>query len=338
MNMKTLLSFLFVLVASMAVGQVRIDQFDSVGSVTTPYGQIGSDSYFWLVNEQAPAAPLSRRMSIYAFDQVLRNLGLDGSGRFWDITGSSTTFTQPVHTSQVQNGNSFLAWSINQMNMQFNSGSNQHRVVAGNGGAVLLGVDELANQTLVRATFDGNLELRTDLGGGAKYFDNYTLTDPLALTHKAYVDGVIPSGTNGLTSFNNQIFLGGEITSTTGLTLINGNWTIGTASGDINYQISPTNGISYNVFEPNFQDGVFLNLNPFGTGSMQLGYTNDAGTTVAQGMTLDNVSVQINSSGNVVITPGVGTGYLILNNLATSAAGLPSGAVWNNGGVLTIVP
>lgn len=49
------------------------------------------------------------------------------------------------------------------------------------------------------------------------------------------------------------------------------------------------------------------------------------------------------NGGNVTITPGVlsgsGTnGYIILSNLPTSVVGLPTGAVWNNAGVLSIAP
>lgn len=42
------------------------------------------------------------------------------------------------------------------------------------------------------------------------------------------------------------------------------------------------------------------------------------------------------TDGNITINAL--TGYLILSNIPTSSAGLPSGAVWSNAGVLTIVP
>ena len=59
------------------------------------------------------------------------------------------------------------------------------------------------------------------------------------------------------------------------------------------------------------------------------------------------------ATGNVTITTGIGGGqdgsivlagrqsdgvYIIMQNLPTSAAGLPSGAIWNNAGVLNIAP
>lgn len=49
------------------------------------------------------------------------------------------------------------------------------------------------------------------------------------------------------------------------------------------------------------------------------------------------------NGGNIEISPGLknGTGhngYLILSNIPTSSAGLPTGAIWSNAGVLTIVP
>ena len=43
------------------------------------------------------------------------------------------------------------------------------------------------------------------------------------------------------------------------------------------------------------------------------------------------------STGSISMTPRVG-GYIIMNNLPTSATGLPSGALWNNSGVLNIAP
>jgi hypothetical protein len=51
-----------------------------------------------------------------------------------------------------------------------------------------------------------------------------------------------------------------------------------------------------------------------------------------------NINITANSStgtGNITLTPKA-TGSLILNNLPTSAVGLPTGAVWNNLGVLSI--
>ena len=42
-------------------------------------------------------------------------------------------------------------------------------------------------------------------------------------------------------------------------------------------------------------------------------------------------------TGNIVITPKIGA-YIIMTNLPTSAVGLPSGALWNNVGVLNIAP
>jgi len=42
-------------------------------------------------------------------------------------------------------------------------------------------------------------------------------------------------------------------------------------------------------------------------------------------------------TGNITITPKPGA-YIIMTNLPTSAAGLPSGALWNNLGVLNIAP
>jgi predicted methyltransferase MtxX (methanogen marker protein 4) len=48
-------------------------------------------------------------------------------------------------------------------------------------------------------------------------------------------------------------------------------------------------------------------------------------------------NINLLSSGNITLAPNNLTGYLILNNLPTVATGLPSGAVWNDAGVLKIV-
>lgn len=401
----------FLLLAGMATGQARIDQFDSVGSATTPYTQIGSDSYFWLVNEQAPAAPKSRRMSVHALNEVFNNLGFGGGIKTASngltlagddvrlggtltgnvaITGNQNfnfIGLNSLNASGITTGVNLLAQTGASMNFQVNgahgfnvasgvitdfgltpdgltyeadynltnplslthkahidsrlngfltgilagnasiSGASSHSVNFSNlTGFIAQATNATPGIQLVSpvASYISSgtswvLQDNRTTPGGIRYAQEYTLTDPRALTHKSYVDSQIPTGTNGLTSFNNEIFLGGEITSTTGLTLINGNWTIGSASGDINYQISPTTGISYNVFQPNFQDGVLLNLNPFGSGSMQLGYTTDGGGTVSTGFTISNGTINV-------------------SGLPTSASGLNPGDLWNNGGVLTIVP
>jgi hypothetical protein len=57
----------------------------------------------------------------------------------------------------------------------------------------------------------------------------------------------------------------------------------------------------------------------------------------------DDASAGNNNGGNITLQGGAGTGTglrgnIIFLNLPTSAAGLPSGSLWNNANVLTIVP
>jgi hypothetical protein len=60
--------------------------------------------------------------------------------------------------------------------------------------------------------------------------------------------------------------------------------------------------------------------------------------TSAGNLTIDaSGSTGAGNTGSIHMTPKVG-GHIIMNNLPTSNAGLPSGALWNNLGVLNIAP
>jgi hypothetical protein len=51
---------------------------------------------------------------------------------------------------------------------------------------------------------------------------------------------------------------------------------------------------------------------------------------------LSGGDINLNSNNNIGLNPPP-TGFIIMTNLPTSSAGLPTGAIWNNGGVLNIV-
>lgn len=81
-----------------------------------------------------------------------------------------------------------------------------------------------------------------------------------------------------------------------------------------------------------------LNINAstsVGTGHINL--TSKTGTVLNVANSININAGSSTGAGSVNITPKAVGGYLILNNLPTSSAGLPAGAVWKNGGVLNIV-
>ena len=49
----------------------------------------------------------------------------------------------------------------------------------------------------------------------------------------------------------------------------------------------------------------------------------------------DDLTLKTSGSGDITVNPS-GTGYIILSNLPTSSAGLPTCAVWNDSGTLKI--
>lgn len=73
-----------------------------------------------------------------------------------------------------------------------------------------------------------------------------------------------------------------------------------------------------------------------GTGHINI--TSKTGTVVNVANSILINAGASTGAGNVTITPKAVGGYLILNNLPTSVVGLPTGAVWNNLGVLNIAP
>lgn len=88
------------------------------------------------------------------------------------------------------------------------------------------------------------------------------------------------------------------------------------------------NGVNQLVFRLNGADNENNSFRPLDlNGSILKTSTGD--------LTID--ASASSGTGTITITPKV-AGNLIFQNLPTSVAGLPSGAVWNNGGVLNIAP
>jgi len=91
-----------------------------------------------------------------------------------------------------------------------------------------------------------------------------------------------------------------------------------------------------------------IKLSGIGSNDLNINASTSAGTghinlTSKTGTVLNvagNININASAStgnGNIIITPKA-TGHLTINNLPTSSAGLPAGAIWNNGGVLNVVP
>ena len=105
--------------------------------------------------------------------------------------------------------------------------------------------------------------------------------------------------------------------------------------------VTPTNVDGTLIFQTLVNDSfnTFISLN----GSSQdvdIGKRLDMnGNSIAT--TTGNLVIDASAStgaGSIIFTPKVATGFIIMNNLPTSATGLPSGALWNNLGVLNIAP
>lgn len=66
-----------------------------------------------------------------------------------------------------------------------------------------------------------------------------------------------------------------------------------------------------------------------------------AGSGIAGDLAIEGGDGGSGTGGDLILSPGIGgtaNGNLVMQNIPTSSVGLPSGAVWSNAGVLTIVP
>jgi hypothetical protein len=95
---------------------------------------------------------------------------------------------------------------------------------------------------------------------------------------------------------------------------------------------SCVNGVNNIVFRLNGQDNENNSFRPFDINGQPIKTSQ---------LNLDIDASSSTGNGRIILTPKVTTGYIILNNLPTSAAGLPSGAIWRDAAaanVLKIVP
>ena len=117
-----------------------------------------------------------------------------------------------------------------------------------------------------------------------------------------------------------------DATSGTATTILKGQMDLvsnnGTISGASSYGLDGM-GSSRTTISSGTQQTFSFN-NDSATGGV-IDYVNTIGT--------NGILIRSNQS----ITIDTLTGLLILSNIPTSSSGLPTGAVWNNGGVLNIV-
>lgn len=130
----------------------------------------------------------------------------------------------------------------------------------------------------------------------------------------------------------------------------------GTTAGAIEFEFGNTaNRIDFTSLSTSFNTlGNYDILNPSGSLTIEpetgldLITTDDPGAGTSGPITLASGTSVSGNTGSIVIQTGTtsGTrgnitlegGILIFSGLPTSSAGLPSGAVWNNAGVLNIIP
>jgi len=150
----------------------------------------------------------------------------------------------------------------------------------------------------------------------------------------------------------------------TGLSGVNGvtyqNGTTGTMDNENAFAYDPsTNSVSntngsgtVNRMIGNAVQGGYEIINGASNTTIRLGGIDITSTSPGSGLSvnMNNGAASVaapsfrnSASGNANITftlfpAGTGQSILVINNIPTAAAGLPSGAVWSNAGVLTIVP
>lgn len=172
--------------------------------------------------------------------------------------------------------------------------------------------------------------------GGIKYDADYSAGyTSRSLVDKAYADTKI-SGT--MTS--GRIPIG--LTSNSLTTSSNLTYNTSTNTADIGAAVEIVGGLIWS--NSTWTAGITLSAaTKTGTGQTVsvLGGSSSSGSggnvTITSGQRSGS-----GSDGNIVLDADAGTvgnqGYIILNHIPTSSAGLPSGAIWSNAGVLTIVP
>jgi len=159
----------------------------------------------------------------------------------------------------------------------------------------------------------GSLTLgNASLGGGRTIETVGTGSAPLILRDLSSTSSSVQVVTN--TSTSNSISLTSEYVE------------LGGGSGNVNTVVSGISGISASVNGKNvtFKGGDAYTVTGNGNGgnvTIKSGLRRTSGSGTDGNITLDSLN-----------------GYLIISTIPTSSAGLPSGAVWSNAGVLNIIP
>jgi len=213
-----------------------------------------------------------------------------------------------------------------------------------------------------------NLRVRSGIGTGTRML---TVDATGHVSNQAIPSGTTYTGNNGLTLTSTNFQLGGDLVQNTNITGATGTYGIqlGTSSNKLFF-------FGNRVFQNNGDGSIVNNGSDVSINSVGATGTAVSSSITAQNTSSGNASalvtadsnsgiakVQIEASGNtgastvlidafplsgsstgtITIDPninalGAATSCIILKHVPTSSAGLPSGAIWSNAGVLTIVP
>lgn len=148
-----------------------------------------------------------------------------------------------------------------------------------------------------------------------------------------------PAGSDTQVQYNNAGAFGAEAAFTYNAS--NNTLTVGTSGSqnvvvdDSGIDIQSTGGGQLTRYR-------YYGIEGDGTSSIGISNTGASNNVALSGNSGSSIILEIDSatSGDIMLTTGgaASGSYLILSGLPTSSAGLPSGAVWSNAGVLTVVP
>jgi len=293
------------------------------------------------------------------FTSSAGSIDITSAGTFISTSAAATTIGGTVTTINANSGDLILHANSNAVldagagDVVLQTGGLERLEIDADGSFTVSGTDGTAGQALVSN------------GAGSSPTWQTVATPTLTATQIAY-----GSAGNAITS---EAALNYDAATNT-LHAENINVTSLSAARGVVYQDGTTNNLST---ESNFQYDATLNsaivINGTGTSNRMIGNSVQGGYEIVNGtsnttirlggiditstspgsglsVNMNNGAASVaapsfrnNASGNANITftlfpAGTGQSILVINNIPTASAGLPSGAVWSNAGVLTIVP
>lgn len=264
---------------------------------------------------------------------TVNQISLDVTGINLTVSTSTFTFTggkANFNTFSSRAGINVGAFSGNYGNLVngdigYNLSSNEYRVVKSGTQVNMLTATPLTTNLILIANGAGSATNDSDLSftsGNTLNTVNAIISN--ALTNSSLTSTRIPIiGTAGLFGDDSDLTFTGGNTLNTPIAII----------GGVTYQ-------SAGIVPP--AAGTFI-ITATGNTTYQTTTDNQFASTQANGGSLNitsaGVTVAPAGSGDFVLPMNSGAGrYIIMSGLPTSAAGLPSGAVWSNAGILNVAP